>query len=63
MVFRQSYKHNISSSLIGQTLGLFSRNHQFESHKSQSHWKLTWSLTSGPVGLVEMRVSWCGHSR
>jgi hypothetical protein len=25
------------------------------------HWKLTWSLTSGPVGLVEVRASWPGH--
>jgi len=22
------------------------------------HWKLTWSLTSGPVGLVEVHASW-----
>jgi hypothetical protein len=27
------------------------------------HWRLTWSLTSGPVGLVEVRASWPGHSR
>ena len=27
------------------------------------HWKLTWSLTSGPVGLVEVRASWPGHPR
>jgi len=27
------------------------------------HWRLTWSLTSGPVGLVEVRVSWSGHLR
>ena len=25
------------------------------------HWRLTWSLTLGPVGLVEMRTSWPGH--
>jgi hypothetical protein len=25
------------------------------------HWRLTWSLTSGPVGLVEIRASWSGH--
>jgi len=25
------------------------------------HWRLTWSLTSGPVGLVEVRASWPGH--
>ena len=28
-----------------------------------SHWRLTWSLTSGPVGLVEVRASWPGHPR
>jgi len=27
------------------------------------HWKLTWTLTSGPVGLVEVRASWTGHPR
>jgi hypothetical protein len=27
------------------------------------HWKLTWSLTSGSVGLVEVRASWPGHPR
>ena len=27
------------------------------------HWRLTWSLTSGPVGLVEMHVSWPEHPR
>ena len=25
------------------------------------HWRLTWSLTSGLVGLVEVRASWPGH--
>jgi hypothetical protein len=25
------------------------------------HWRLTWSLTSGPVELVEVRASWPGH--
>jgi hypothetical protein len=25
------------------------------------HWRLIWSLTSGPVGLVEVRASWPGH--
>jgi hypothetical protein len=25
------------------------------------HWRLTWSLTSGPVGLVEIRASWPRH--
>jgi hypothetical protein len=24
---------------------------------------LTWSLTLGPVGLVEVRASWPGHPR
>jgi hypothetical protein len=27
------------------------------------HWRLTWSLTSGPVGLVEVRANWPGHQR
>ena len=27
------------------------------------YWRLTWSLTSGPVGLVEVRASWPGHPR
>jgi len=25
------------------------------------HWRLTWSLTLGPVGLVEVRASWPRH--
>jgi hypothetical protein len=25
------------------------------------HWRLTWSLTSGPVELVEVCTSWPGH--
>jgi hypothetical protein len=33
----------------GQALGLFPRGHQFESHKPQGQWRLTWSLTSRPV--------------
>jgi len=27
------------------------------------YWRLTWSLTLGPVGLVEVRASWPGHPR
>jgi hypothetical protein len=27
------------------------------------HWRFTWSLTSGPVGLIEVRASWPGHPR
>jgi len=27
------------------------------------HWRLIWSLTSGAVGLVEVRASWPGHPR
>ena len=27
------------------------------------HWRLTWSFTSEPVGLVEVRASWPGHPR
>jgi hypothetical protein len=41
-------------SLTGQVLDLFSKNYHFESHKSQGHWRFTWSLTSRPVELVEV---------
>ena len=44
-------------SLTGQALGLLLKGHQFEFHKPQGHWRLTWSLTSGPVGLVKVHVS------
>jgi hypothetical protein len=27
------------------------------------HWRFTWSLTSGPVGLIEVRASWSEHPR
>ena len=27
------------------------------------HWRFTWSLTSRPVGLVEVRASWPGYPR
>jgi hypothetical protein len=27
------------------------------------HWRFTWSLTSGPVGLVEVRASWPEYPR
>ena len=38
---------------------------RFESYgySYDGHWKLTWSLTSGPVGLVEVRANWPGHPR
>jgi hypothetical protein len=32
-------------SSIGQAMSLFSRNHQFECHKPQGCWRLTWLLT------------------
>jgi hypothetical protein len=44
-----------------QTLSLLRRGHQFESNKPQSHWRLTWSLISGPVGLVKVHANWPGH--
>jgi hypothetical protein len=50
-------------NLTGQVLSLFSRGHRFEYHKPQNHRRLTWSLTSGPMKLVEVRASWPGHSR
>ena len=49
-------------SLTDKTLDLLSRNHQFESHKPQSHCRLTWLLILRPVGLVEVRTSWSEHS-
>jgi len=50
-------------SSTGQTLSLLIRGHQFESHKPQGHWRLTWVLTSGLVGLIEVLASWFGHPR
>jgi len=36
----------------------------YTTHQSyDGHWRLTWLLTSGPVGLVEVRASWSGHPR
>jgi hypothetical protein len=37
------------------------RGHQLEFHKSQGYWRLTWSLTSRLVRLVEVRTNWFGH--
>jgi hypothetical protein len=45
----------LRGSLINQVLSLLSNNHEFES--SQGYRRLTWSLTSGPVGLVEVRTN------
>ena len=28
---------------------------------NDGHWRFTWSLTSGPVGLVEVHANWSGH--
>jgi len=50
-------------SSTSQILSLLFRNHQFESHKSQGYWRLTWSLTSGTMWLVEVCTNWPGHSR
>jgi hypothetical protein len=40
-----NFKHVQSNpekySFIGQNLGFFSRDHQFECHKFQSHWRFT----------------------
>jgi hypothetical protein len=49
-------------SLSGQVLSLLSRSYDFEFHKSQGHWRLTWSLISGPVRLVKC-INWSKHSR
>jgi hypothetical protein len=32
-------------------------------HIYDDHWRLTWSLTSGPVKLVEVHASWPEHPR
>jgi hypothetical protein len=45
-------------SLTGQVLWLFYRDHQFKSHKTQGHWKFTWSLTSKLVELIKVHVNW-----
>jgi len=42
-------------SSTSQDLDLLPGGHS--SYKSQGHWRLTWLLTSGPVGLVEVPVS------
>jgi hypothetical protein len=47
----------------GQALDLLSRDHQFESHKPQGHWRFTWWLILGSVRLIEVRTSWSEHSR
>jgi hypothetical protein len=44
-------------SSTDQALGLLPIGHQFESHRPQGYWRLPWSLTSGPVGLVEVRAN------
>jgi hypothetical protein len=47
-----------NTNITGQILDLLLKGHQFESYEPQGHWRLTWSLTSGPVRLVEVRVNW-----
>jgi len=46
---------------ISLIIDLSSRDHQFEFHKPYDHYRLIWSLTSGLVGLVEVRASLPGH--
>jgi hypothetical protein len=46
---------------IGQVLDLLFGGYQFECHKSQGYWRLTWSLISEPWGLVDVRVNWPEH--
>jgi hypothetical protein len=48
----------LGCSSTDQILDLFFIDYQFESHKPQGYWRLTWSLTSEPVELVEVRTSW-----
>jgi len=55
--------HSRIATLIGnqtsQALSLLSNDHEFKSF--QDYWRLLWSLTSGSIGLVEVRVNWSGH--
>jgi hypothetical protein len=55
------YNHEKKYKLTGHVLDLFFKDQQFEFYKPQGHWRLTWLLTSGPVGLVEVCASWPGH--
>jgi hypothetical protein len=42
---------------------LFFYDFRFEpcDYSSDGHWKLIWSLTLGPVKLVEIHISWLGY--
>jgi hypothetical protein len=44
-------------NLTGQVLDLLYRDYQFESYKFQDHYKLIWSLNSGPVELIKLFVN------
>jgi hypothetical protein len=54
-VFKGAVKVIMRSSLIDQMMSLFFNDHEFGS--LQSYYKFTWSLTSGPVELVEVRAT------
>jgi hypothetical protein len=45
----------LRDSSTGQVLDLLFNYHEFES--PWDYWRLTWSLISGLVGLVEVRAS------
>ena len=51
-----SFHEILGYSLTGQILNL-----HFKFYKLEGHWRLTWSLTSEPIELVEIRVNWPGH--
>jgi hypothetical protein len=57
MLIKKLFSSPEGYSSTGQVLGLLPRDHQFESHKPQGHWRFTWSLTLRPVRLVEMRAN------
>lgn len=42
----------LKGSSTGEALGLLPNDHEFES--SRGHWRHIWSLTSGPMRLVEV---------
>jgi hypothetical protein len=49
--------------LVELSRGLFLFSFKFElcGCSYNSHWRLTWSLTSGPVRLVEVHTNWSGY--
>ena len=52
--------HEECNSTNDHVSDLFLIGYQFEPHKPQGHWRIIWSLTSGPVELLTYSVwSFC----